>query len=65
VIDVVSRTAVMAMIERGRADGADSVIFGCTELGLLLEPDSVGLPVVDSALAHVTAALDFALAEDA
>jgi aspartate racemase len=53
----------MAMIERGRAEGADGVIFGCTELGLLLEADAVGLPVVDSALAHVTAALDFALAE--
>jgi aspartate racemase len=65
VVDVGSRTAVMAMIERGRTEGADSVIFGCTELGLLLEADAVGLPVVDSALAHVTAALDFALAEDA
>ncbi|MDP1618638.1 aspartate/glutamate racemase family protein [Phenylobacterium sp.] len=65
VIDVGSRTAVMAIIERGRAEGADSVIFGCTELGLLLDPDSVGLPVVDSALAHVGAALDFALAEPA
>lgn len=63
VIDVASRTAVMAMIERGRAEGADGVIFGCTELGLLLEAEAVGLPVVDSALAHVTAALDFALAE--
>jgi len=62
VIDVGSRTAI---IERGRAEGADSVIFGCTELGLLLEADGVGLPVVDSALAHVNAALDFALAEPA
>ena len=65
VIDMGSRTAVMAIIERGRAEGADSVIFGCTELGLLLEADGVGLPVVDSALAHVNAALDFALAEPA
>ncbi|MDO8409038.1 MAG: aspartate/glutamate racemase family protein [Phenylobacterium sp.] len=63
VIDVGSRTAVMAIIERGRAEGADSVIFGCTELGLLLEADAVGLPVVDSALAHVNAALAFALAD--
>lgn len=62
VFDVGARMAVMAMIERGRTEGADGVIFGCTELGLLLEPGAVGVPVVDSALAHVTAALDFALA---
>ena len=61
VTDIGSRTAVMALIERARAEGADGVIFGCTEIGLLLEPDAVGLPVVDSAVAHVGAALDFAL----
>lgn len=61
VVDVGSRTAVMALIERARADGADGVIFGCTEIGLLLEPEAVGLPVVDSAVAHVGAALAFAL----
>ena len=62
-IEPASRTAVMAMIERARAEGADSVIFGCTELGLLLDPQMIGVPVVDSAQAHVTAALDFALTD--
>lgn len=61
VVESSSRTAVMAMIERARAEGADSVIFGCTELALLLDPDAVGAPVVDSAAAHVAAALEFAL----
>lgn len=62
-VEPASRTAVMAMIERARAEGADSVIFGCTELGLLLDPAAVAVPVVDSAAAHVSAALDFALAD--
>jgi aspartate racemase len=57
-----SKAAVLEMIARGRAAGADSVIFGCTEIGLLLEPAETGLPTVDSAVAHCEAAVDFALA---
>ncbi len=42
--------------------GADAVILGCTEIGLLLEQEHVDLPVFDSTLLHADAALDFALA---
>ena len=31
-----SREKLMAIIEKARADGADSVILGCTEIGLLV-----------------------------
>ncbi|HVI33160.1 aspartate/glutamate racemase family protein [Phenylobacterium sp.] len=56
-----SRAAVLEIIERGRAAGADGVIFGCTEIGLLLDPAQMALPTVDSAVAHCEAAVDFAL----
>ena len=56
-----SRVVVQDMIERGRADGADSIIFGCTEIGLLLDPDAMPLPTVDTAIAHAEAAVNFAL----
>ncbi len=56
-----SRVSVLDMIERGRAAGADSLIFGCTEIGLLLDAGDMPLPTVDTALAHVEAAGDFAL----
>lgn len=56
-----SRVAVMDMIERGRAAGADSIVFGCTEIGLLLDVDAMPLPTVDTAIAHAEAAVDFAL----
>ena len=56
-----SRVTVQDMIERGREAGADSVIFGCTEIGLLLDAEAMPLPTVDSALAHAEAAVDFAL----
>lgn len=57
-----SREAYLATIERGKQAGADSVIFGCTEIGLLLGQEHVDLPVFDSTMLHADAALDFALA---
>lgn len=39
---------------------ADSVVFACTELGLLLAPDDVPLPVYDTARVHARAAVDYA-----
>jgi aspartate racemase len=59
VVTAGSKAEVLAMI--ARADGADGVIFGCTEIGLLLAPHDVPLPVVDTALVHAQAAVDFML----
>jgi aspartate racemase len=61
VIGAEAKRAVLNMIARGRAAGADGVIFGCTEIGLLLDPAELDLPAVDTALVHCEAAADFAL----
>jgi len=61
VITEASRAIVLAMIEDARAAGADGIIFGCTEIGLLLDPQAMPLPTVDTAVAHCEAAVDFAL----
>jgi aspartate racemase len=61
VITEASKAAVLAMIEQGRAAGCDGIIFGCTEIGLLLDPAAMPLPTVDTAVAHCEAAVDFAL----
>ena len=45
----------------GKAREADCVIFGCTEIGTLLKPDDLALPVFDTLRLHVDAALAFAL----
>jgi aspartate racemase len=60
VIAPASKAEVLAMI--ARAGHADSVIFGCTEVGLLLSPDDLDQPVVDTAIVHAQAGVDFALA---
>jgi aspartate racemase len=59
VISEVSKAEVLAMI--ARSGEADSVIFGCTEVGLLLSPADLALPVIDTALVHAQAGVNFAL----
>ncbi|MBB5912998.1 aspartate racemase [Nocardia transvalensis] len=54
--------AVYLDIVRSLADrGAEGVILGCTEIGLLLNEDNCPLPVFDTTLLHVETALDWAL----
>ena len=61
VITEASRAVVLEIIAAGRAAGADGIIFGCTEIGLLLDPAAMPLPTVDTAVAHCEAAVAFAL----
>ena len=56
-----SKTAVLAMIASLRAQGADGVILGCTELGLILTQAETDLPVFDTAVIHAEAGVDFVL----
>lgn len=57
-----SRDFYIAEVTRLAERGADSVILGCTELGMLLGPDTSPLPVYDTALIHCAALVDHALA---
>ena len=41
--------------------GAQGVIFGCTEIPLLLQQSDCSVPVFDTTLIHATAAVDFIL----
>lgn len=56
-----SRDTLIAIIEKAKADGADSVILGCTEICLILDPQALSLPGYDSTTIHASAAVDFAL----
>lgn len=42
-------------------EGAEGVILGCTEIGLLLKPGDAPVPLFDTALIHAEAAAAFAL----
>lgn len=45
------------------AQGAQGIIFGCTEIGLLLAQEDCPLPVFDTAAIHAAAAVKFMLDE--
>ena len=58
-----SKRTYMQIIDRARSDAdapADSVIFGCTEIGLLITPDDFSFPAFDTTVLHAEAALTFA-----
>jgi aspartate racemase len=40
--------------------GVDAVVLGCTEIGLLLRPGDVDVPLYDTARAHAQAVVDYA-----
>jgi aspartate racemase len=56
-----SKAAVLEIYAKARAAGCDGVIFGCTEIGLLVAPEDFDTPSVDTAVIHCEAAMDFAL----
>jgi len=58
-----SREAFLAIIAKGREAGADSVILGCTEIGLLVNSDNSPLPVYDTMALHSAALADFILGD--
>jgi aspartate racemase len=55
-----SRRRFADVIDKGRANGADAVILGCTEIGLLISQADSSLRTFDSTLLHAAAAVDFA-----
>jgi aspartate racemase len=57
-----SQLRYVLLTEAARAQGADSVILGCTEVGMLLSDKTSALPVFDTTLIHARALIDFALA---
>ena len=60
-----SKANYLRIISRLREQGADSLILGCTEIGMLLAPEDVSLPMFNTAFLHANAALDFAMADQA
>jgi len=56
-----SRAFYHEVIGRLARDGAQGVILGCTEIGLLVRPKESPLPVYDTAVLHAKAAVDWLL----
>jgi len=51
----------LKIIQQLKKQGAEGVIFGCTEIPILLKQEEVDIPVFDTTQIHVNAAVNFAL----
>ena len=56
-----SKQAAERLVTNGAASGADSVILGCTEICMLIQPDTVTVPVYDTTTLHTAALVAAAL----
>ncbi|OQS33967.1 aspartate racemase [Chromobacterium haemolyticum] len=58
-----TKAAYLGLIQQLIERGAEGIVFGCTELPLLLSQADVPAPVFDTTRIHVEAALEFALSD--
>lgn len=56
-----SRRMFLKVIGALQARGAQGVVLGCTEIGLLVRPEHTDVPLLDTTLVHATAAVEMAL----
>ncbi len=58
----VSKEKYNAVIKRLETAGAEGVILGCTEIGLLVKDQDSPIPLFDTTVIHAEAAVEYALA---
>ena len=61
-VEAPSRQKLLELIEAAADDGAQGVILGCTELGMILDEDSASIPGFDTTRIHCEAIIDRMLA---
>lgn len=59
-----SRAFLTALAETMRRGGAEGVILGCTELGMILRDEDAAIPLLDTVKIHSAAAIRLALEEE-
>jgi aspartate racemase len=57
-----SRAVYTEVIAKLAADGAEAIVFGCTEIGLLVGPGEASVPIFDTTRIHAESAVELALA---
>jgi len=56
-----TKNRMLAIIDELGAAGAEAIIFGCTEFGLLIQQRESSLPVYDTAEIHIKAIVQYAI----
>lgn len=61
IINEASRKRFQSIIEKLKEAGAEGIILGCTELGLLIRQSDVSIPIFDTAVIHAKRAAQIAM----
>jgi aspartate racemase len=61
-IKISSKMKYLDIIERLAREGAEGIILGCTEIGLLVKKEDSRVPLFDTTRIHAFAAVEYALA---
>jgi len=61
ILDMDSRVQIKGILDSLSALGAEGIILGCTELGLLIKPEDSPLPIFDTTCIHAAKAAEFAM----
>jgi aspartate racemase len=64
VIQPASRQKYVEIMDDLVNRGAEAIILGCTEIGLLVQSEDCRVPVFDTTRIHAEAAVDLALADE-
>jgi aspartate racemase len=63
-IDEGSKQEYLRIIADLAARGAEGIILGCTEIGLLVKQTDCAIPLFDTTIIHANAAVDYALGDE-
>jgi len=58
-----TKSKYLDIINKLKKDGAEGVVFGCTEFSILINPADCSVPIFDTTAIHSRAAVNFALSE--
>ncbi len=58
-----SRDALIATVNRLKAKGARGIILGCTEIPMLIGPETLDIPCFDTAALHAASAVSYSLSD--
>ncbi len=62
-INPASKQRYLRIVDQLTADGAEAIILGCTEIGMLIQQQDHNTPLLDSTAIHAASAVAFALSE--
>lgn len=56
-----SKEKYLKIIQKLKDEGAQGIVLGCTEIGLLISQKDTSIPIFDTALIHALDAVNLAL----